>query len=95
MRSKECPLNNPFFKGYLDKDDLDWPISEGLVSCDTLNLSTPIKVQMFKLNDKAELAASIARFIGFHMQYIWPHLNGFPGYDTLRFEFKKLDLNSD
>jgi hypothetical protein len=31
------------------------------------------------------LAADVAEMIGFHAVNIWPNLNGFQGYDCLRF----------
>jgi hypothetical protein len=38
--------------------------------------------------DALRFAQDVASFVGVHALDYWPHLNGFAGYDTLRFEKK-------
>lgn len=54
--------------------------------CDRCDLDAPIRVYERPEGD-APFATDVAEFAAFHRGSIHPHLNGFRGYDCLRFEF--------
>jgi hypothetical protein len=54
------------------------------------DLSTPITVNKLfyvKTNNLNSYTKDVCGFMHNHMKNILPHLNGFSGYDTIRFKF--------
>jgi len=61
-------------------------------SCATCDFSTPIKVSRVPLTVGIEIqwfSRDLAEMIGYHATNILPELNGFQGYDTIKFDFTK------
>jgi len=54
--------------------------------CDRADLEAPIKVYN-RPEDDAQFASDVAQFAAWHRGNIFPHLNGFRGFDCIRFEF--------
>lgn len=44
-----------------------------------IKVKTSVKKEFFALD--------VAEMIGYHATNIWPELNGFSGYDTIRFDY--------
>ena len=54
--------------------------------CDTCDFSTPVTVTMSDEDMSRSLySVDVAEMIGYHATNIWPQLNGFQGYDTIKF----------
>ena len=53
--------------------------------CSRADLDAPIRVYD-RARDDMDFARDVAEFTGWHATTIWPDLNGFPGYDTIKFE---------
>lgn len=66
------------------------PISHGMCSCDTADLSTPVTISVFDNKDPIKIAKEYGNFIAFHSMFVWPYLNGFPGYDAVQVVIKKI-----
>ena len=57
-------------------------------SCSKCNFKEPIIVHWKPKNDLL-FAVDVAEMISYHLANIWPELNGFQGYDCIRFKEKK------
>ena len=54
--------------------------------CETCDFSTPVIVTLDDTDMPMRLYGNdVAEMIGYHATNIWPELNGFQGYDTIRF----------
>lgn len=56
--------------------------------CERADLREPITVSNRPSSWKS-VCEDVAEFIGFHAVNIWPDLNGFSGYDTLDFDWRR------
>jgi hypothetical protein len=57
-------------------------------TCKTRDLSTHVFVSdVSRQMSPQTFAAEVAEFVGWHAIQVYPTLNGFNGYDTLRFHF--------
>jgi len=67
---------------------LDYRTQRGIVfRCPTRNLSAPVVVFCEAEDiDPLLFASDVAEFMGWFMAHVFPTLNGFRGYDTVRFE---------
>lgn len=52
------------------------------------DFKTPVYYDMTGNITVQQLMTDVAEMIGYHATVIWPHLNGFSGYDAVRFEPK-------
>ena len=61
--------------------------------CDTCDFSTPMRVRQIQrpktINELDFYSRDLAEMIGYHATNIWPKLNGFQGYDCIKFDFTK------
>lgn len=57
--------------------------------CERCDLRGPIEVRTLGEIDRERLTADFAEFAGWHGVNIHPYLNGFNGYDCLKFVFKQ------
>lgn len=79
---RRCPMKDKAFQ-YISNHGT-------IFECSKCDFSTPIVVfGNASTKNKGLLVLDVAEMIGYHAVNIRPELNGFAGYDCLRFEYKK------
>lgn len=58
--------------------------------CDKSNLSVPIKVKKDKDTSLENFLVDVSEMITYHAMHIHSSLNGFAGYDCIRFEITEV-----
>lgn len=59
-----------------------------LFTCNRCDLREPVKVTRPSRLSDTHFAQDIGEFAAYHALHIHPCLNGFPGYDTIRYEIE-------
>lgn len=53
--------------------------------CERCDFTKPIVAKVPEKLTEEQFATDVAEMIGYHAQAIWENLNGFQGYNTIRF----------
>jgi hypothetical protein len=110
LKENHTPLFgwNPFFKGYLSNKDRKLPIQKYCENfrffCKHADLiGAPIEITplfedhpFMSPNWETALMHDIMEFMFEWREYVWSHLNGYSGFDKVRFEFDpSITINID
>lgn len=75
-------------KKFLNEEPFQFRAQHGtLFASDRCDLRGWVRVHRAP-SDRARAAEDVAQFAAHHAISIWPHLNGFQGYDCIHFKFE-------